>query len=103
MSFNNIEIEGDIKETRTVEVSDVKASEIVLECGSETVTIRGKIKQIMRSNGTSSVVAVEIKEPGKAEYQVNSLNSDTLKNDDGSDRVETPGTTYRPVPGGKAY
>jgi hypothetical protein len=103
MSFQNIEVTGEIKDITNVEVTDGKFKEITLDCGGETITIKGKIKQIMRSSGVSQVVGVEIKEPGKAEYQVNSLNSDYLKNADGSDRVEPEGTTYRPVPGGKAY
>ena len=103
MSFNSIELTGDVKSSQQVEVTDGKFKEITLECGDETVTIKGKIKQIMRSTGVSSVVAVEVNEPGKATYQVNTLNSEVLRNADGSDRVETPGTQYKPVPGGKAY
>ena len=103
MSFTNIEFEGDVKSSKTQEVTKVNTKEVTLQCGEETVTIVGKIKKIMREGGVSSVVAVEVNEPGKATFQVNSLNSDALKNEDGSDRVETPGTTYKPVPGGKAY
>lgn len=103
MSFKSIEFKGEVESSNQVEVTEGKFKEITLECGGETFTIKGKIKQIMRSSGVSSVVAVEVNEPGKATYQVNSLSSDALRNADGSDRVEPTGTTYKPVPGGKAY
>lgn len=101
MSFQTIEINGNVKSN--VETTKVKADSVTLQCGDELITIKGKIRKIMQERGVSSVVAVEVNEPGKATYQVNSLNSDALKNADGTDRVETPGTTYKPVPGGKAY
>jgi hypothetical protein len=103
MSFKAIEVEGDVTSVTEVQETKGKFSEVTLQCGEETVTIVGKIKKIMREGGTSSVSAVEITEPGKASFQVNSLNSPELKNADGTERVEVPGTTYKPVPGGKAH
>jgi hypothetical protein len=101
--FENIEVKGSVASSKQFEVTEGKFKSITLECDGETITMEGKIKKIMRSGGISNVVAVEINEPGKATYQVNSLSSDALKNADGTPRVEPEGTTYKPVPGGKAY
>jgi hypothetical protein len=103
MSFKNIELTGNTGSVEQVERTTGDFNEISLQCGKETLTLRGKITEVIRSLGVSSVVAVRVEEPGRAAYEVTSEESPKLADSHGNDRPFVEGTQVTPVYGGKAY
>lgn len=120
MSFNSIEIKGEVLSEKTVERETVDtegnvlsteevnrqimdASQVTLECGDQTITLRGAITELLRKSGVKSgVVRVDI--PGRPTFEVTSEKSAHLTDPEtGEDSPLPEGAVLTPVHTGKAF
>src|SRR5262245_24072916 len=119
MSFQNINIQGEVSSEQTktivkvdaddnvlseqeVQVTKGEISQITLECDGDTITLRGLITQVQKSYGAKAVGSFEVQEPGKATYNVTSLESERVTRDGVDVRVPAD-TVVTPVLTGKAF
>jgi hypothetical protein len=104
MSFQNLNIQGEVSSNETLQVTKGNLSKVTLECGNERITLLGRIEEIQKTSGVQTIAAFRVEEPGKASYDVTSLESERLYEEDGITPREVPAdTTVSPVLTGKAY
>jgi hypothetical protein len=95
--------EGNILSESTVKETSGDFSKVTIDCQNESVTLKGRIEQIQRTMKVATVVAFRVEEPGKAAYEVTSLDSPRLYDKDGDDLEVPADTVVTPVQGGKGF
>ena len=96
MSIKNVKLEGNIESQSNVEVTRGEFSKVSFQSNGDTITLLGKIREVLRESGSQSASMVEvIGADGKTEI-VTSGASSVLKSTDGQDRPYR-GETIRPV------
>lgn len=98
------DLSGNVVSEETVVESTGDFSEITVQCGNETLTLKGEITKVLRSQGLQGAIGVRVHQPGRPSFEVTSLDSERLVNHEtGEDLPFAPGTTVQPIKGGNAF
>lgn len=102
MANLTFEAQGQVESTSTQEVVTGNFNEVKVSDGENTVTLRGKITEIIRKLGTSTAAAIKVTTPDGQAKVITSMNSPELVDESGKDRPAPKGATYEPVYQGSA-
>lgn len=111
MSFQNLNVTGEVLSDESVREINVDTKEVSLDCGDENIvlegnitkiTLRKKIIETLRSARVSTGAAVAVDYPDGTSEFITTMDSERLKDENGNDLPAPDGANYRIVHQGKA-